>query len=81
MKDKVIRLKDSDYYIIDELEYKEKKYIMCVECNFDQSEVLSNYIIMELFVKDNKIMVDDIKDFEIQSIVNNLFLANLKNIF
>lgn len=78
MKDKVIKVGTENYYVLDELEYKGKKYIYCIECDKTVEEVTENYLVLEVRVQNEDLIVDNINDYEIQSVVNNLFLARIQ---
>lgn len=76
MKDNIITLNnDIKCYVIDELTYKNKKYIFSLEID-ENEEMIENAVhVFEVAIKDNKLITKNIEDFEISSIVNNLFIA------
>ena len=75
MKDKIISLKNGDsYYILDEIDYLEKKYAYGIPCNLkNESLNEGTAIIMELKTEQNQIIVDEIYDDEIALEVLKLF--------
>ena len=80
MKDKVISTKDNlRMYVLDELEYKNKKYIMCIGVDENDEIIGANPHIYEVSVENNNLVTSDITDFEIASVVNNMFLARTQN--
>ena len=80
MKDKVISTKDNlRMYVLDELEYKNKKYIMCIGVDENDEIIDTNPHIYEVSVEENNLVTSDVTDFEIASVVNNMFLARTQN--
>ena len=79
IKDKVIIAGNEKYYVLDELEYKNGKYIFCAETDEKEEELIGNYTVLEVKFKNDDLCIEGIKDFEIASVVNNLFLARLDN--
>lgn len=77
MKDKVIKFNNEKYYVIDELLYKDRSFIFCAECDSTGDDITGNYSVLEVKFSGNDLVVDNINDFEIASVVNNLFLAKL----
>ena len=79
MKDNVIELNNNiKCYVNDELTYKNKKYIFCIELDENETLINDSVHVLEVSVKDNELITKPIEDFEISSVVNNLFLARLK---
>lgn len=76
MKDNVITLNETTRcYVVDELVYKNKKYIFCFELD-DKEEIDKESVhIFEVTIKDDELITKTIEDFETASVVNNLFLA------
>ena len=76
MKDNVITLnEDIKCFVSDELTYKNKKYIFCIQLD-ENEELIENAVhVFEVAVKDDKLITKAIEDFEIASVVNNLFIA------
>lgn len=76
MKDNVIRLNDdTKCYILDEMIYKNKKYVYCVEIDSNDELIKENMYVLEIIVRDDKLMTKEIEDLEIASAVTNMFLA------
>ena len=80
MKDKVLKLTDNiKIYVIDEMNYKEKKYIFSFEVD-NNDELLEDKVhVLEVSITNNDLILNEIEDFEVASVVNNLFLARLAN--
>ncbi len=64
MKDSVIQLKTGvQYYILEELEYKSKKYAYALQCNLETDTIdEENHIIMEIRMENDNMIVDEIQD-------------------
>ena len=77
MKEKVIKLGNENYYVLDELSYKEKRYVFLAECDANEEDLTDNYSVAEVRINGDELIVNKIEDFEIASVVNNLFLARL----
>ena len=76
MKDYVIKLSNgAKAYVLDELEYKNKKYIFSVELDENDEPIKENVHSLEVLMNGDKLITKTITDFEIASVVNNLFLA------
>lgn len=76
MKDNVITLNGNiKCYVVDELTYKNKKYIFCLQLDENDEMVENATHVFEVAVKDDKLITKAIEDFEIASVVNNMFLA------
>ena len=80
MIDRIVVLDDkTNIYILDEIEYKGKRFVYGVECEFSSSDIKENYYVLEVDMKDNKLLLKDIEDIETISVVNNIFLSRIKN--
>lgn len=81
MIDKIVRLADNTtIYILDEIDYKNKKFIYGVECDKEKEILKENYFVLEVKVKDDALILDNINDIEIESVVNNIFLSRVKEL-
>lgn len=80
MKDNVITLNGNvKCYVADELEYKNKKYIFCLQLDENDEMIENATHVFEVTVKDDKLITKAIEDFEIASVVNNMFIARAMN--
>lgn len=81
VKDTVITMENGQsYYIIEEVEYEGKKYILSVECNLDLDTINENdYLVMELQLIDNDLVIKNVNDIEIAKIVSNMLLSKVAN--
>lgn len=76
MKDNVITLNGkTKYCVVDELDYKGKKYIFCFELDENDDMVENATYVFEVTVSGDKLITKTIEDFEVASVVNNMFLA------
>ena len=81
MIDKIIKLTDNTtIYILDEIDYKNKKFIYGVECDSETELLKENYFVLEVKVKNDILTLDNINDVEIESVVNNIFLSRVKEL-
>lgn len=80
MKGNVITLNENvKCCVVDELNYKNRKFIFCLELD-ENDEMLENAVhVLEITVKNDKLMANKIEDFEIASVVNNMFMARIAN--
>ena len=76
MKNNIITLNEgTKCFVVDELTYKEKKYIFCFQLD-DNEELIEDAVhVFEITVKEDKLITKSIDDFEVASVVNNLFIA------
>ena len=81
MVDRVINLKNGvSCYVLDELEYKDRKFIFAAEVDKENEDLKDSYLVLELSIKENDdLSVKNIEDFETESAVTNLFLARLNS--
>ena len=76
MKDDVITLNGNvKCYVLDELNYKEKRYIFCVQIDENDEMIENSTSVFEVLIKDDKLITKAVEDFEVASVVNNLFMA------
>ena len=64
MKDKVIEIGNQDnIYVIEELDYQNKKYILGAKCDLEKDEVETDeLVLMEVSFKDGELVVKDVDD-------------------
>lgn len=64
MKDKVIEIDNQDnIYVIEELDYQNKKYILGAKCDLEKDEVQKDeLVLMEVSFKDGELVVKDVDD-------------------
>ena len=80
MKDIVITLDGKiKCYVVDELDYKGKKYIFCFQLDDNDEMIKDSTYVLEVTIKNDKLITKKIQDFEVASVVNNMFLSKLHN--
>lgn len=65
--------------VVDELNYKNRKFIFCLQLDENDDMIENATHVLEVTVKKDKLMANKINDFEIASVVNNMFLARAVN--
>ena len=79
MKDKVITLKDNTkVYTLDELDYKGKKYVFAAELDDNGEPIEEKMYALEVSIDNDVLSLKEIEDFEVASVVNNLFIVRLQ---
>lgn len=81
MKDTILKLKNNKYYyILEELSYNNKKYAFATEYNPTEETVNEEeFIVMEIKLKDDKIVIDKIHDDNLTEEVTMLFRDKFQN--
>lgn len=80
IKDKIIELTNGiNYYILEELSYNNKKYILAAECDLDKDYVdESKYIVMEIKVNGTDLITSDIEDETTSKIVTKMLIDKVR---
>lgn len=80
IKDKIIELENgTNYYILDDIAYKEKKYVLAAECDSKNDSINENkYIVMELKINNNELFIVNIEDDNIANIVTRLLIEKVR---
>lgn len=76
IKDRIIQMDDGqNYYVLEEVEYKNKKYVLSLECDLDKDEINEDdYLIMEIVLVENDIVIKNIdNNVDIKIIASMLF--------
>lgn len=81
VKDKVIQMDNGkNYYVLEEVEYNNKKYILTLECNLEQDTINEeDYLVMQLDIKNEDLHIKKITDNNIATIVTTMLLNKIKN--
>ena len=78
MKDYILNLSgDVKAYVLDELEYKNNKYIFVVELDEKGNPIKENVQSLQVVYENEELLTKEITDFEVLSVVNNLFLTRV----
>ena len=80
IKDKIIQMDDNrNYYVLEDTEYKGKKYILALECNLDNDIINEDdYFVMELDVNGENLYIKHVEDDEIAKMVIELLLDEVR---
>ncbi len=83
MKDKVIEIGNQDnIYVIEELDYQNKKYILGAKCDLEKDEVQKDeLVLMEVSFKDGELVVKDVDDemaVTVTELIQQKMRANIK---
>lgn len=80
IKDKVITMENGQsYYVIEEVEYNNKKYVLSLECDLDKDTVNEDdYLVMELELTEDDFVIRNIQDDETAKVVANMLLMKLQ---
>lgn len=81
MKEKVIKVASmGDYYVIEELDYQSKKYILCFR--IDEEEINEKIIKLSLFevnITNNDLTINNVDD-ETAQIVTKIIMEKIKQV-
>ena len=79
MKNKVLTLKnDVQIYVVDEVIYKNHRYVYGLQCDNKLGELSNNHLVLEAKINAGKLVLDNINDFGTASIINNIFLSRFR---
>lgn len=80
MKGKVITVNEmGDFYIIEELDYQEKKYVLCHSLDEElKNEKEVELSLFEVTIKDNDLVLDNVED-ETAQIVTSMMMEKIQN--
>ena len=75
MKDTILKLANNkSYYILEELDYNNKKYAFASECDLGKETLNENeFVIMEVKLINDELVVDEIYDDKVAEEVTLLF--------
>ena len=81
IKDKIIEMENGkEYYILEEVSYNGKKYLLSAECNLDKDEINEeDYLVMELEIENNNLKINTIEDDKLAVIVTNMLINKVRN--
>lgn len=80
IKDRIIELENgTNYYILDDIAYMQKKYVLAAECDLENDSVNEDkYIVMELKINNNELFIVNIEDDNLANIVTKLLIEKVK---
>lgn len=79
MIDKVIKLDNNlEYYVLDEMTYEGKNYLMGLQVDNEQEGITNNYIFVET-IKDinGNVTLADIESLDLLEKIGNMFIERL----
>lgn len=81
VKDKVIQMDNGkSYYVLEEIEYQGKKYILTLECDLEKDMVNEDdYFAMELAIENGELNIKKIDDNDIAKVVVGMLLSKMQN--
>ena len=81
IKDRIVELTNgTNYYILEDITYMQKKYILAAECDLENDDVNEdNYIVMEMKINNNDLYIVNIEDDETINIVTKLLLEKARS--
>ena len=81
MRDKIIKISNNEeFYIIEELNHLDRKYCLCIKYNDNQNSIEElPFIILEVKLKDDKLIASDLKDESLHEKITSLFLEKLES--
>lgn len=81
VKDKVIQMDNGkSYYVLEEIEYQGKKYILTLECDLEKDMVNEDdYFAMELAIETGELNIKKIDDNDIAKVVVGMLLSKMQN--
>lgn len=81
VKDKVIQMDNGkSYYVLEEIEYQGKKYILTLECDLEKDMVNEDdYFAMELTIENGELNIKKIDDNDIAKVVVGMLLSKMQN--
>ena len=80
IKDKIITMENGkSYYVIEEVEYNNKKYLLSLECDLNQDAVNEDdYLVMEFDLTEDGFIIKNVLDDEIAKVVSNMLFSKLQ---
>lgn len=77
VRDKIFQMDNGrSYYVLEEIEYNGKKYLLSVECDIEKDELVNeeDYFVVELAYEDGELMIKKIEDEKLIEVVTILLL-------
>lgn len=81
IRDKLIELTNGiNYYILEEITYNNKKYVLAAECDIEKETVNEeNYLVMEIKLENNDLVTADIEDDNEAAIITKMLLEKVRS--
>ena len=81
LKDKVVQSENGrQYYVLEEINYDNKKYALALECDIDNDLInKDDYIVMEVTMNGDDLFLKNINDDDLAKKVISLLFNKIKN--
>ncbi len=81
LKDKVVQSENGrQYYVLEEINYDNKKYALALECDIDNDLInKDDYIVMEVTMNGDDLFLKNINDDDLAKKVISLLFNKVKN--
>lgn len=81
IKDKVFQIEDgTSFYIIDDINYQNRKYALTLQCDLDKDEVNEDeYLVMEVTMNNGELHLKGIYDDELAAIVTKMLIDKVRS--
>lgn len=81
MKDNVITLENGkQYYVLDELDHNNRKFILSIEVDNKNDKVKDSYTILEVTNQAGKLVMGNITDLKLKEEIENIFFTQLTSL-
>ena len=80
IKNRIIQMENGrNYYVLEEVEYNNKKYVLSVECDLDEDDIEEDdYLIMEVALSGNDIVIKNVNSEKVAKIVSSILLEKIQ---
>lgn len=81
LKDRVIQLEaNKSYYVYEEVDFNNKKYILTSECDVDKDLVNDEeFLVMEVILEDGDLTIKHVNDDKVAETVTALLLSKMQD--
>lgn len=81
MKDKIINIASGEqYYILEELNYQDKKYILGTFCDVEKDQINEEELVLfNVNIKDNDLIINNVNDQQLAQTVTEKILDKIRN--
>lgn len=81
MKDKIIKIgSGEEYYILEELNYEDQKYVLGVPCNLEKDEIDEEKLVLfNINIKDNDLVINNVHDQKLAETVTQNIIEKIRN--
>ena len=82
VRDKIFQMDNGrSYYVLEEIEYNGKKYLLSVECDVEKDELVNedDYHIMELAFENSDLVIKRVEDDNLAKTVTVMLLDKVRS--